>query len=84
KFVDDTLVIKNEYSLHVLNYNSPGATGALPIAAMIVNELIEDGKLSFPPKASPHLVSNSVSLKNNNKPMWDIAAISENLRAPSQ
>ena len=45
KFVEDTLIIKNENTLHLLNYNSPGATGVLPMAAMIVNELIEDGIL---------------------------------------
>lgn len=43
KFVDVTLIIKNEFSLHVLNYNSPGAADALPIAAIIVKELIEEG-----------------------------------------
>jgi len=37
KFVEDTLIIKNENTLHVLNYNSPGGTGALPMAVMIVN-----------------------------------------------
>jgi hypothetical protein len=25
--------VENESSLHILNYNSPGATGALPFAA---------------------------------------------------
>jgi L-2-hydroxyglutarate oxidase len=43
RFYPDTLIIKGDKSLHVLNYNSPGATGALPIAAMIVNQLMEDG-----------------------------------------
>jgi L-2-hydroxyglutarate oxidase len=43
KFVPDTLIVKHSCSMHVLNYNSPGATGALPIAAMIANQLSEDG-----------------------------------------
>ena len=71
KFVNDTQIIKNEYSLHVLNYNSPGATGALPMAAMIATEIIEDGILS----------SSSNSTMQNQKPIWNIAAISENVRA---
>jgi len=27
--------------LHILNYNSPGATGALPFAANIVRQLVQ-------------------------------------------
>jgi L-2-hydroxyglutarate oxidase len=30
-------------SLHILNYNSPGATGALPFSAYIVNHLNKTG-----------------------------------------
>jgi (S)-2-hydroxyglutarate dehydrogenase len=41
-FIPDTLLLKNSISLHILNYNSPGATGALPLSAMIVQELIND------------------------------------------
>ena len=43
KFVPDTLILKDWRSIHVLNYNSPGATGALPIAAMIADQLMENG-----------------------------------------
>ena len=32
-----------ESALHILNYNSPGATGALPVAACIIHELSESG-----------------------------------------
>jgi L-2-hydroxyglutarate oxidase len=78
KFVEDTLIIKNENTLHVLNYNSPGATGALPMAAMIVNDLIEDGILL---SAS---TSNSSTINNmKEKRIWDIAAISDQLRGSS-
>jgi L-2-hydroxyglutarate oxidase len=73
KFVDDTQIIKNEYSLHFLNYNSPGATGALPIAAMVANKLIEDGML---PRPNPSSIS-----RKDKKPLWDIAKISENILA---
>jgi (S)-2-hydroxyglutarate dehydrogenase len=74
KFVDDTQIIQNGYSLHFLNYNSPGATGALPIAAMVANKLIEDGILPRP---------NTVIGRTTNykKPIWDIAEISENILA---
>jgi L-2-hydroxyglutarate oxidase len=70
KFVDDTHIIKNERSLHFLNYNSPGATGALPIAAMVANRLIDDGILPRPD-----------SYTEERKPIWDIAEISENILA---
>ena len=41
------MIIKNVYSLHVLNYNSSGATDALPLnTALITPELIADGILS--------------------------------------
>jgi L-2-hydroxyglutarate oxidase len=43
RFVPDTLILKDWRSIHVLNYNSPGATGALPIAAMIADQVIQNG-----------------------------------------
>ena len=39
KFVPDVILMGEEKSFHILNYNSPGATGALPFAAHIVNHL---------------------------------------------
>jgi (S)-2-hydroxyglutarate dehydrogenase len=74
KFVDDTQIVKNEYSLHLLNYNSPGATGALPIAAMVANKLLEDGILTRPNSG----ISRTINYK---KPIWDIAEISQNILA---
>lgn len=73
KFVDDTLIIKKDNSLHVLNYNSPGATGALPMAAMIANELIDDGIL--------YSSDRSNTDTSNKKSIWDIAAVSDKVRA---
>ncbi len=67
KFLPDTLVMKKSDSLHILNYNSPGATGALPMAAMVVNQLIEDRIVS------PNLIKKSKSL-------WNIQAISEKMQ----
>ena len=46
KFAADVILIDDEASFHVLNYNSPGATGALPFSAHIVNHLNESGFFS--------------------------------------
>jgi L-2-hydroxyglutarate oxidase len=67
KFLPDTLIIKKDDSLHILNYNSPGATGALPMAAIIVNRLIEDGVVVPNPSGA-------------SKSLWDIRSISEKMQ----
>ena len=46
KFAPDVILIENESSVHILNYNSPGATGALPFSAHIVNHLNKTGLFS--------------------------------------
>ncbi|HVX01959.1 MAG TPA: FAD-dependent oxidoreductase [Nitrososphaera sp.] len=46
KFVPDTLILKRNSSIHILNYNSPGATGALPVAAKVAAELMEAGVIA--------------------------------------
>jgi L-2-hydroxyglutarate oxidase len=43
KFVPDVIFKNNSMSFHILNYNSPGATGALPFSAYIVNNLNKQG-----------------------------------------
>jgi len=43
KFVPDVILIDDDASFHILNYNSPGATGALPFAAHIINHLNKTG-----------------------------------------
>jgi L-2-hydroxyglutarate oxidase len=43
KFVPDVIFKNNSMSFHILNYNSPGATGALPFSAYIVNHLNKQG-----------------------------------------
>ncbi len=43
KFVPDVIQVEDEASFHILNYNSPGATGVLPFSAHIVNQLNEKG-----------------------------------------
>lgn len=46
KFAPDVILIEDEMSFHVLNYNSPGATGALPFSAYIVNHLNKIGLIT--------------------------------------
>jgi L-2-hydroxyglutarate oxidase len=67
-FVPDTLIVRNDRSLHLLNYNSPGATGALPIASMIVNQLIENEIASRKSRRADKLT-------------WDITMIADEMRA---
>ena len=43
KFVPDVILLEHKASFHILNYNSPGATGALPFSAHVVNQLNEKG-----------------------------------------
>ncbi len=45
KFVPDVILLDDDISFHILNYNSPGATGALPFSAHIVNHLNKEGLL---------------------------------------
>jgi L-2-hydroxyglutarate oxidase len=42
-FVPDVMVMEGPHSLHILNYNSPGATGALPFAAHIIRTAVDTG-----------------------------------------
>ena len=46
KFAPDVILLENEISFHILNYNSPGATGALPFSAHIVNHLNKIGLIN--------------------------------------
>jgi L-2-hydroxyglutarate oxidase len=64
RFVPDTLVLERDSSLHVLNYNSPGATGALPMAASIASRVIEAGAL---PTGKP-------------RSLWDATTIAEKMK----
>ena len=65
KFVPDTLVTWDKESVHVLNYNSPGATGALPMAANIANKILETG---------------GVSVNEKPKSLWDATSIAEKMK----
>src|SRR5262249_16800150 len=43
RFVPDTIVLERQGSVHILNYNSTGATGALPMAAEIASRIFQNG-----------------------------------------
>ena len=45
KFLPDVMEIEDECSFHIVNYNSPGATGAPAYSAFVVNRLYEAGFL---------------------------------------
>jgi L-2-hydroxyglutarate oxidase len=45
-FASESLLVEGESSLHILNYNSPGATGALPFAMNIVRKLVQTNIVS--------------------------------------
>lgn len=47
EFLAETLELKSDNSLHILNYNSPGATGAPAYSAYLVQNLSEDGILNL-------------------------------------
>jgi len=44
-FVPEAVLLKGEASAHIINFNSPGATGAPAYSAMVVNQLREEGLL---------------------------------------
>jgi L-2-hydroxyglutarate oxidase len=66
RFVPDTLILTHDSSLHVLNYNSPGATGALPMAANITTKLIRAGILEICDKP---------------RSLWDATVIADKMKA---
>ena len=39
----DVILLEGDASFHILNYNSPGATGALPFSAHVINQLHKTG-----------------------------------------
>jgi L-2-hydroxyglutarate oxidase len=44
-FVPEAILLRGEASAHIINFNSPGATGAPAFSAMVVDELREEGRL---------------------------------------
>jgi L-2-hydroxyglutarate oxidase len=66
RFIPDTLILERDSSLHVLNYNSPGATGALPMAANIASKIIRAGV---------------VQTSNKARSLWDAHTIADRMKA---
>jgi L-2-hydroxyglutarate oxidase len=52
QFLSDILEIEGPNSFHIVNYNSPGATGAPAYTAFIVNKLRKNGYLNYNKKDS--------------------------------
>jgi (S)-2-hydroxyglutarate dehydrogenase len=76
KFVPDIFLARNEDSVHILNYNSPGATGALPVAALIVDRIIRQDRFrSTDGSSSGEKVDSAKDLGPVTK--WDIHHISD-------
>jgi L-2-hydroxyglutarate oxidase len=44
-FVPEAILLKGDSSAHIINYNSPGATGAPSFSALVVASLRDDGSL---------------------------------------
>jgi L-2-hydroxyglutarate oxidase len=65
EFLSEILELETANSFHIINYNSPGATGAPAYSAFIVKKLHDKGILNFKTKAS--------------KGIWDFQKIIEHL-----
>ena len=50
RFLPDVLELANSSSFHIINYNSPGATGAPAYSAFIVKKIQDKGLLDFTKK----------------------------------
>jgi L-2-hydroxyglutarate oxidase len=71
KFVPDTMMLRNGFSISILNYNSPGATGALPIGAAVAYELLHSGIA----------IRNEIKEKQFEKrTIWDIQKVSSEMK----
>jgi len=55
RFLPDVLEIANSSSFHIINYNSPGATGAPAYSAFVVKKIQDEGLLDFTKKVKRSL-----------------------------
>lgn len=53
EFLAETLEVQSDHSLHIINYNSPGATGAPAYSAFLVQQLFDSGVISQNKSAKP-------------------------------
>jgi hypothetical protein len=60
----------------MLNYNSPGATGALPMAALIVDRIMKQDKFKLSTRSGS---DEKIGATKNHGPVtrWDIHHISD-------
>ncbi|MEW6043357.1 MAG: FAD-dependent oxidoreductase [Thermoproteota archaeon] len=65
EFLSEILELQTQDSMHIINYNSPGATGAPAYAAFLVKKLLDAGVLKAAEKTSP---------------MWDFQKITEKMQ----
>ena len=49
-FLPDVMELKGNHSFHIINYNSPGATGASVYSALVVKKLQDSGFLDYTQK----------------------------------
>lgn len=56
-FLEDSMVIDGPLSTHIINYNSPGATGSPAYSALIVHNLLEAGVFGERKNPSSRLLS---------------------------
>lgn len=69
-FVPEAVLLHSGHSCHILNFNSPGATGAPAFSAKVVKELIERGCLDgLHPSAAQHPLKG-----------WDFVEVAEGFR----
>ena len=47
RFLSDVMEVGDEYSFNIINYNSPGATGAPAYSAFVIKKLCEQGFLEY-------------------------------------
>lgn len=53
EFLAETLEVQSDHSLHIINYNSPGATGAPVYSAFLVQQLFDSGVISQSKSVKP-------------------------------
>lgn len=53
-FLAEMLELKSDHSLHIINYNSPGATGAPAYSAFLVQQLSDDGMIKLEKTTNQH------------------------------
>jgi len=70
-FVPEAMLLHGDASVHIVNFNSPGATGAPAYSAMVVDELRSQGVLGA---LRPNSARDAI-------PNWDFATTTERVHA---